>query len=110
MAAIGLLYFGLRRLVEIKGREWESGIISGFFVYAACEILPLVARSAFGDRFDAAGEWIPAIAYLIAEIGWAVVLIRPETPIAPKPDLTIDDLTKLDQHRGALDRFLGRES
>lgn len=110
MAAIGLLYFGLRRLVEIKGREWESGIISGFFIYAACETMPLVARSAFGARFGTASKWTPAIAYLIAEIGWAVILSRPETPITPKPDLTIDDLTKLDQHRGALDRFLGRDS
>jgi hypothetical protein len=110
IAAIGLLYFGLRRLVDIKGREWESGIVSGFFIYAACDLPPLVARSAFGTRFRIAREWTPAVGYLIAAIGWAAVLSRPETPIRPKPDLAIDDLTKLDQHRGALDRLLGRDS
>jgi hypothetical protein len=110
IAAIGLLYFGLKQLVDIKGREWESGIVSGFFAFAACDLLPLVARSVSGMRFRTALEWTPAIAYLIAAIGWAAVLSRPETPIAPQRDLTVDDLTKLGQHRGALDRFLGRES
>lgn len=110
MVAVGLLYFGLRQLVQIKGREWESGIISGFTILAGSEIVSLVSRSAFGFQFKIAREWIPAAGYLIAAIGWAVILSRPETPIKTKPDLAIDDLTKLDQHRGALDRFLGRDS
>lgn len=110
MVAIGLLYFGLRRLFKIKGGQWESGIISGFTVYAACDIVVLVARSAFGTRFRTAREWIPAIAYIVAEIGWVVVLGRPEHKTSPPRDLTVDDLTELDQYSGFLARFLGRKS
>jgi len=110
MVIIGLLYFGLRRFFRIRDRQWESGIISGFTIYAAFEIMALVARSAFGTRFRTAREWVPAIAYIIAEIGWVVVLIRPERRVPPPRDLKIDDLAELDQYSGFLARFLGRKS
>lgn len=110
VAVIGLLCFGLMRFLKIKGREWESAIIFGFAIYATFEILALVSQSVFGTRFKTAREWLPAIAYIFAEIQWAVALRRPEYKVSPTRDLTVDDLAQLDEYSEFLARFLGRKS
>lgn len=110
VAVIGLVYFGLVRFFRIRNHQWESGIMAGFLIYAVFELLPLASRSIYGTRFKTAREWVPAIAYIIAEIGWAVVLSRPERKISRPGDLTVDDLAQLDQDSEFLARFLGRRS
>jgi hypothetical protein len=111
LAAIGLLYFALTAFFRIKDRQWESGILAGFTVYMIFDIMSLVARSVVGLEFKTAREWAPAIAYLLAEIGWAVVLSRPERKAQGQElNLTVDDLTKLDHHIAVLARLLGRRS
>src|SRR5262249_4162764 len=110
VAIMGLLCLGLMQFFKIKGREWEAGIVSGFTIYAVCEISALVSQYVFGTRFKTAREWLPAIAYIVAAIEWVVALSRPEYKVSRPRDLTVDDLAQLDEYSESLARFLGRKS
>lgn len=109
LAFVGILYFILVRFQKIKEHQWESAIISGFSTIGILSSIAVLARSVFGPRPFT--QWIEPMAYLLAEIEWALVLGRPEreTPKwVQKRELTIDDLTRLDQYIKALERILGR--
>lgn len=110
LGVVATLYFALISLLKIKGRRWESGIISGFTIYVALAISGFVIRSIFGMRFPIINAWIFAIGYILAELTWALHLSRPE-PTVPVPtrELTIDDLTKLEQYSRTLERLLGKK-
>lgn len=108
---IGILYFSLKALFRIRGNEWESGIISGFGIYVVSSICGFLIRSVFGKRFRLLNAWLGPVGYLLAEIIWALELSRPERkPASRVRDLTVDDLTKLEQYSRILERFLGRKA
>jgi hypothetical protein len=108
---LGILYLGLKALFKIRGRQWESGIVAGFGIYSVSAILKFLMRSIFGTRFPVMNTWIRPTGYLLAEIIWAVEFSRAEEkPTVPKRNLTVDDLTKLEQYSRVLERFLGRKA
>lgn len=109
IVAVGILYFFLKSFFKIKEYPRESGILGGFVVVAGAEILGLVTTSMFGARFRTVTRWLPAVAYLMAELEWLLVLRLPEGGTGKSmPDLAVDDVGKLDEYIEALARFLGR--
>lgn len=109
LAFVGILYFLFVKFQKIREHQWESAIISGFSTIGILSSIAVLARSVFGPRPFT--KWIEPVAYILAEIEWALVLGRPEreTPKwVQKRELTIDDLTRLDQYIRALERILGR--
>jgi hypothetical protein len=108
---VGILYFVLKTLLNTKGHQWESGVISGFGVYIVSTIFRFLIRSIFGTQFRLLNEWIRPIGYLLAEIIWVLELSRAERkPPVPIRDLNVDDLTKLEHYSKILERFLGRKA
>ena len=111
VVVIALLYFCLLRLFKVRGHQWVSGIMAGFSIYAVFDLLALVSRSVFGQRFPTATAWIPTIAYIIAEIVWVVVLSRPEQKgLDSQRDLRPSDAPKLSEHAPILSPLMGRQS
>lgn len=109
LAFVGILYFILVRFQKIREHQWESAIISGFSTIGILSSIAVLARSVFGPRPFT--QWIEPMAFILAEIEWVLVLGRSEqeTPKwVQKRELTIDDLTRLDQYIKALERILGR--
>lgn len=112
VSAVGILFFLLMLFFRIKERPWEMGIIGGFTINAGLAVFGPLTFSAFGTtKFKVLSEWIPAIAYLLAEIMWCVYLWRPERKMAvPNREPNIEDLGRMDDHVKILKRFLGRKS
>ena len=112
VSAIGILFFVLMLFFRIRERPWEMGIIGGFTINAGLAVFGPLTFSAFGTtRFKVLSEWIPAIAYLLAEIMWFVYLWHPERKMAvPNREPNIDDVATMDDHVKILRRFLGRKS
>jgi hypothetical protein len=110
LAAVGILYFAILLFSRTQDRPWEAGIVSGFTINAVFAVLGLLSISIFGTKFRVLNEWIPAVAYIMAELEWAVVLSRPErTTRNTMPSVRAEDLTMLDQYKRTLQRFLGRK-
>jgi hypothetical protein len=110
LAAVGIVYFAILLLSRTQHRPWEAGIVSGFTVNAVFAVLGLLTISIFGTKFRVLNEWIPAVAYIMAALEWAVVLSRPErTTRNTMPKLRVEDLTVLDQYKRTLQKFLGRK-
>src|SRR5579864_3641880 len=111
VTVIGILFFLFMLFFRMKERPWEMGIIGGFSINAALAVFGPLTFSAFGTRFRLVSAWIPAIAYLLAEVTWVIYLLLPERKIAvPNRDPNIDDVGKMDDHVKILRRFLGRKS
>lgn len=110
LSVVGILYFACMGFFKIRGHYWESGIMLGFTIYASLAICGFLTRSIFGRKFSIVSEWLPAVAYVLGEFTWAVELSRPENkPSIPPRNLTIDDLTKVEQYISALGRLFGRK-
>jgi hypothetical protein len=110
LTAVGILYFAVLLFFRIQEHQWESGVISGFTINASFAVLGLLTLSIFGKKFRVLNEWIPAVAYIMAEIEWFIVLKRPERKVSGsvrKP--SIDDLTRLDRYIKTLQQFLERK-
>lgn len=109
LTAVGLLYLALVLFFGIKEHQWETGIISGFTIVTGVAVFGVLIRSAFGPNLSLF-QWIPAVAYILGEIEWAMVLNRPERPVrVPAHNLIIDDLTNLNQYSRVLRRLFGRK-
>lgn len=78
LAAVGLLYFALVKSEKIREHQWESAVISGFMTIGALSAVGALIRSVFDARFRTLAQWLAPVAYILAEIEWAVVLSRPE--------------------------------
>lgn len=111
VTVVGILFFLFMLFFRMKERPWEMGIIGGFSINAALAVFGPLTFSAFGTKFRLVSAWIPAIAYLLAEITWLIYLWRPERKMAvPNREANIDDLGKMDDYVKILKRFLGRKS
>jgi hypothetical protein len=112
LAMVGILYFLLVRIQRIREHQWESAIISGFMTIGAFWAVGALVRSVYAPRFRVLYQWIGPVAYLLAEIEWAFILSRPERE-TPKwvreRELTIDDLTRVDEYIKVLERIWGRK-
>lgn len=110
LSVVGILYFTLTALLRIKGHRWESGVISGFTIYVALSVCGFLIRSIFGNKFPVLSTWLSPIGYILAVATWALELARPERPSSvPSRELTVDDLTNLEQYSKTLERVLGKK-
>ena len=110
LAAVGVLYFAVLLFSRTQDRPWEAGIVSGFTINAVFAVLGLLSISIFGTKFRVLNEWIPAVAYLMAQLEWAFVLSRPERITRNTiPKVRAEDLTTLDEYKRTLEKFLGRK-
>jgi hypothetical protein len=111
VTVIGILFFLCMLFFRMKERPWEMGIIGGFSINAGLAVFGPLTFSAFGTKFRLVSAWIPAIAYLLAEIMWLIYLWRPERKMAvPNREPNIDDVGRMDDYAKILKRFLGRKS
>lgn len=111
--AVGLAYFLLVRFEKIKEHQWESAIISGFTTIGGLSVIAVLTRSVFGARFHTFSQWLEPVAYILAEIEWAVVLSRSERKAGKwiqEREVTVDDLTRLDEYVKVLQRLWGKKS
>ncbi len=110
IAAIGLVYFGLIRLFNVIGHQRESGIIWGFGMNATLIILGVLVRSIFVTKLGWLSTWLPALAYIIAEVSWMTELLRQERRI-PEPKATLEEMNEaIDRYTAIMNRYLGREA
>jgi hypothetical protein len=105
LAAVGLLYFGLQWFLKMRGRNWESGVISGFSIYVGLALCGYLTRSIFGTRFSLVSVWLPTVAYLVGEVTWVFEFSRREVHLASLRPLTIDDEKRLEQDSKTLERL-----
>lgn len=110
IATFGLLYAGSIRLFGILEHQRESVIIFGFTANSCLSAFGVLARSTFGTKFNVFGEWIPAIAYIVAELIWIRGLVQPEYKVPRPSDETLQQMTGLiDRYIAIMHRYLGRE-
>jgi hypothetical protein len=109
IAMFGLLYAGAIRLFGILEHQRETAIIFGFTTYATMATLSVVTRSAFGTKIRMVTEYIPAVAYILAEAIWTRDLLRDEQTL-PEPTQTLEQMSEaLNRYIGILNRYVGRE-
>jgi hypothetical protein len=110
IATFGVLYAGSIKLFGILEHQRETAIIFGFTTNACLTAFGVVMRSTFGTRFKSISEWIPAIAYIIAELIWIRDLLRPERKLPQPTDETLRQMSiVIDRYVAILHRYLGRE-
>jgi hypothetical protein len=110
ISAVVILYFVFRWIYRIEGQEWESGIMVGFGIYECLALGGFLTRSVFGSRYRIVSEWLPAMAYIIGEITWVIVLARHESEVTRGRDSTVDDLREMDQYIKVLGRMFRRKA
>lgn len=109
ISIFGLLYFGLIKLFGVLEHQRESGIILGFTINASIATFSWITRSTFGTRFQVLSEWIPALAYIVAEVTWIRELLRSEKK-APEPRMTLEQMNQaLDGYLEIFRRYRRRE-
>ena len=109
ISIMGLLYAGAIALFGVLGHQRETAIILGFTANASIAVFSWITRSAFGTRFRVLSEWIPAIAYIVAEVIWTRGLLRQEQKL-PEPNVTLEQMSVvIDRYIGLVNRYLGRE-
>jgi len=109
ISVFGLLYASSIRLFGILEHQRASAIILGFTANASIANFGWLTRSVFGTRFRLLSEWVPAVAYIVAEAIWTRDLLRPEWKI-PEPTQTVEEmLATVNRSIAILHKYLGRE-
>jgi hypothetical protein len=68
-----------------------------------------ITRSVFGTKFRVLSEWIPAVAYIVAEAIWTKDLLRPERTL-PEAKQTLEQMSSvMDRYIEIVHRYLGSE-
>ena len=110
ISAVVILYFVFRWIFRIRGQEWESGVLVGFGIYECLALGGFLTRSIFGSRYRIVSEWLPAVAYIIGELTWVLVLVRDEPEVTPRRDSSVDDLREMGQYIRVLGRMFRRKA
>jgi hypothetical protein len=117
--AVGFLQFGifclffiLVRFFQMRWRQYAFGIVLGFGIAAAGNLVVYLLRSEFGTKFDPVVRITPPIAYIIAVAVWLATFLRGE-PSQPAKSwdsaLTPDQMIReLRRHTQAVKGILGR--
>jgi len=109
IAMFGLLYAGAIKLFGILEHQRETGIIFGFTANATLATLGVIARSTFGTKVRMFTDFVPAIAYILAEAIWTRDLLLPERTL-PEPRQTFEQMSEaIGRYTAIMHRYLGRE-
>jgi hypothetical protein len=117
--AVGFLQFGifclfvlLIRFFHMRRGQYAFGVVLGFGIAAAGNLVVYLLRSEFGTKFDTVGRITPPIAYIIAVAVWLATLLRGE-PAQPSKSwdsaLTPKQMVaELRRHTDTVKGILGR--
>lgn len=109
IAAVGLIYFGSVRLFNVIGHQRESSIIWGFGMKASLIILGVYVGSIFRTTMGWLSAWLPALAYIIAELTWAIELLR-EEQVIPQPMTSLEEMSDtIERYIAIVHRYLESE-
>jgi hypothetical protein len=117
--AVGFLQFGifclfvmLVRFFHMRRGQYAFGVVLGFGIAAAGNLVVYILRSEFGTKLDAVGRIMPPIAYIIAVAVWLATFLKGEPSQPAKswdsaltPEQMIADLRR---HTQAVKGILGR--
>jgi hypothetical protein len=110
ISTCGLLYAGAIVLFGILEHQRATAIILGFTANSSIAIFAWITRSAFGTEFRLLSEWIPAVAYIVAEAIWMKDLLRAER-LVPKAKQTVEQMNEVvNRYIVILHKYLGRET
>ena len=83
--AVGLLQVGvfglfivLVRFFNMRWRQHAFGVVLGFGISAAAELVVYLLRSEFGTKFNPVVRIAPPLAYIMAVIVWLATFLRKE--------------------------------
>jgi hypothetical protein len=89
---VGFLQFGifslfivLIRIFHLRWRQHPVGIVFGFGISAAGDLVAFLLRSEIGTEFDPVVRIVPPIAYIIGVAVWLATFLRRE-PLVPAKD------------------------
>jgi len=90
--AIGFLQFGLFclfimlvRFFHMRRRQHAFGVVLGFGIIAAADLVFFLLRSEFGTKFDPIVRFTSPLAYIVAVVVWLATFLRAE-PSHPMQD------------------------
>lgn len=110
ISTFGLLYAGAIGLFGILEHQRATAIILGFTANSSIAMFGWITRSVFGTKFRTLSEWIPAVAYIVAEAIWVRDLLRQEREL-PHPKQTLEHMSEvMNKYIVILHRYLGRET
>lgn len=110
ISTLGLLYAGAIHLFGIVEHQRATAIILGFATNSSMAMFGWITRSVFGTKFRTLSEWIPAVAYIVAEAIWVRDLLRQER-LLPHPKQTLEHMSEvMNKYIVILHRYLGRET
>ena len=109
ISTFGLLYAGAIGLFGVLEHQRATAIILGFTANSSIAIFGWITRSVFGTKFRLLSEWLPAVAYIVAEAIWMKDLLRAER-ILPEPKQTLEQMREvMDKYIAILHKYLGSE-
>jgi len=109
IAMFGLFYVGAIKLFDILEYQRETAIIFGFTTYATMSTLSVITRSTFGTKVRMVTDYVPAIAYILAEVVWVRDLTREERKL-PEPRQTLEQMRgAIEGYIGIVNKYLGRD-
>jgi hypothetical protein len=79
------LFIALVQFFHMRWRQHAFGVVLGFGLAAAGNLVAYLLRSEFGTRFDPLVRITPPTAYIIAVVVWLATFLRPE-PSQPSQD------------------------
>ena len=111
ISAVVIVYFVFRWIFRIRGQEWESGVMVGFGIYECLALGGFLTRSIFGSRYRIVSEWLPALAYIIGELTWVLILSRNELKVTPLAEnLAVDYFRNMEDYIKVLRRTFRRKA
>jgi hypothetical protein len=116
---VGFLQFGifslfivLIRIFDLRWRQHPVGIVFGFGISAAGDLVAFLLRSEIGTKFEPVVRIAPPIAYIIGVAVWLTTFLRGEPSGAPKgggtPFTPEQVITELRRRTQAVKGILGR--
>jgi hypothetical protein len=109
ISTFGLLYAGAVGLFGILEHQRPTATILGFTANSSIALFGWITRSVFGTKFRMVSEWIPALAYIVAEVIWTWDLLCNERTL-PGPRQTLQQMSEaMDRYIRILHRYLGSE-
>lgn len=109
ISTFGLLYAGAIALFSVLEHQRATAIILGFTANSSIAMFGWITRSVFGTKFRSLSEWLPAIAYIVAEAIWVRDLLRAER-VLPEPKQSLEQMREvMDRYVAIVHRYFGSE-
>ena len=68
----------MAKLLDVEFRRYTFGIVLGFGISSIGTLIPYVARSTFGTKFESLVIYAPSVAYFVSLAVWLSAFLWPE--------------------------------